>query len=113
MAKRDHHECNHAIDLLVELGVLMMMGIPLHQMSISGLVIAMGMLMDNAIVVMDEIERKLKEGKDLKEAILESCQFLFIPLIGSTLTTVFSFAPIASCRVPLESLLVRLPFRRS
>ncbi len=80
---------------LVELGVLMMMGIPLHQMSISGLVIAMGMLMDNAIVVMDEIERKLKEGKDLKEAILESCQFLLIPLIGSTLTTVFSFAPIA------------------
>ena len=80
---------------LVELGVLMMLEIPLHQMSISGLVIAMGMLMDNAIVVMDEIERKMKEGKDLKEAILESCQFLLVPLIGSTLTTVFSFAPIA------------------
>ncbi len=55
----------------------------------------MGMLMDNAIVVIDEIERKMKEGSNLREAILECCQFLAIPLIGSTLTTVFSFAPIA------------------
>ena len=80
---------------LVELSILMFLEIPLHQMSISGLVIAMGMLMDNAIVVIDEIERKLKAGNDLKESIIECCQFLFIPLVGSTLTTVFSFAPIA------------------
>ncbi len=79
----------------VELSVLMFLEIPLHQMSISGLVIAMGMLMDNAIVVIDEIERKLKAGKDLQESIIECCRFLFIPLVGSTLTTVFSFAPIA------------------
>ncbi len=80
---------------LAELGFLMFMEIPLHQMSISGLVIAMGMLMDNAIVVIDEVERKLKEGRNLKEAIIECCGFLFVPLVGSTLTTVFSFAPIA------------------
>lgn len=80
---------------LVVLSMLMFMGIPLHQMSISGLVIAMGLLIDNAIVVTDEIERKLSDGKRLDEAILESCQFLVAPLIGSTLTTVFSFAPIA------------------
>ncbi len=77
------------------LSMLMYMGIPLHQMSVSGLVIAMGLLIDNAIVVTDEIERKLHEGKELKAAIMESCRFLAAPLIGSTLTTVFSFAPIA------------------
>ncbi len=43
---------------LVEFSGIDDAGFPLHQMSISGLVIAMGMLMDNAIVVIDEIERK-------------------------------------------------------
>ncbi len=80
---------------LCVLSMLMFLQIPLHQMSISGLVIAMGLLIDNAIVVTDEIERKMREGKQLSESILESCRFLVVPLIGSTLTTVFSFAPIA------------------
>ncbi len=80
---------------LLVLGMLMFMGIPLHQMSISGLVIAMGLLIDNAIVVTDEIERKLSDGKELNQAIVECCRFLTVPLIGSTLTTVLSFAPIA------------------
>jgi multidrug efflux pump subunit AcrB len=80
---------------LLVLSMLMYMGIPLHQMSVSGLVIAMGLLIDNAIVVTDEIERKLHEGKQVNVAIMESCRFLAAPLIGSTLTTVFSFAPIA------------------
>lgn len=80
---------------LLVLSMLMFLGIPLHQMSISGLVIAMGLLIDNAIVVTDEIERKLSDGKELSEAIIECCGFLVAPLIGSTLTTVFSFAPIA------------------
>lgn len=80
---------------LLVLAMLMHLGIPLHQMSVSGLVIAMGLLIDNAIVVIDKIERKLQHGKELKKAILESCRFLVAPLVGSTLTTVFSFAPIA------------------
>ncbi|MEZ6138524.1 MAG: efflux RND transporter permease subunit [Pirellulaceae bacterium] len=80
---------------LVVLSMLMCMGIPLHQMSVSGLVIAMGLLIDNAIVVTDKIEQKLRAGNELSQAILESCRFLAAPLIGSTLTTVFSFAPIA------------------
>lgn len=80
---------------LLVLSMLMFMGIPLHQMSISGLVIAMGLLIDNAIVVTDDIERNLSDGKELHEAIIECCRFLVAPLIGSTLTTVFSFAPIA------------------
>ncbi len=59
----------------------MFLEIPLHQMSFSGLVIAMGMLMDNAIVVIDEVERKLKEGRNLQESIIECCGFLFVPLV--------------------------------
>lgn len=74
---------------------LLWLEIPLHQMSITGLVIAMGLLIDNAIVVVDEITRKLEAGKTRAEAILESVRFLIAPLIGSTVTTIASFAPIA------------------
>ncbi|MEZ6093369.1 MAG: efflux RND transporter permease subunit [Pirellulaceae bacterium] len=80
---------------LMVLAVLLLMGIPLHQMSITGLVIAMGLLIDNAIVVVDEISRRTKQGHSRMDAIVKSVRFLIAPLIGSTVTTVVSFAPIA------------------
>lgn len=68
---------------------------PLHQMSVTGLVVALGLLIDNAIVVVDEY--RLMRGKGLPplDAINRSLKHLFAPLLASTLTTVFAFAPIA------------------
>lgn len=68
---------------------------PLHQMSVTGLVIALGLLIDNAIVVVDEIEQKRAKGYDRLDAIQLSINHLFGPLLASTLTTAFAFAPIA------------------
>lgn len=66
----------------------------LHQMSIFGMIIALGLLIDNAIVVTDEINQRLQEGKSRLEAVSLSLGHLFIPLLSSTLTTIFAFAPI-------------------
>lgn len=68
---------------------------PLHQMSVTGLVIALGLLIDNAIVVVDEIEQKRAHGLGRSEAIEQSLHHLFGPLFASTLTTALAFAPIA------------------
>jgi multidrug efflux pump subunit AcrB len=70
-------------------------GIPIHQMSVTGLIIALGLLIDNAIVIVEEMSIKLREGKTTSEAVKESVKHLFLPLLGSTLTTAFAFAPIA------------------
>lgn len=68
---------------------------PLHQMSVTGLVIALGLLIDNAIVVVDEFEQKRAKGATRIDAISDSLHHLFGPLAASTLTTALAFAPIA------------------
>ncbi len=70
-------------------------GIPLHQMSVTGLVISLGLLIDNAIVVIDEYEQMRAKGMGRLEAIDKGLKILAGPLFASTLTTALAFAPIA------------------
>lgn len=70
-------------------------GHPLHQMSVTGLVISLGLLIDNAIVVVDDIDQWRAKGLSRLEAIDRSLRHLFAPLAASTLTTALAFAPIA------------------
>ncbi len=71
------------------------MDIPIHQMSVTGLIIALGLLIDNAIVIVEETTIKLRQGYAPAEAVSASVRHLFWPLFGSTLTTALAFAPIA------------------
>ena len=80
---------------LMVLAGLNWLGIPLHQMSITGLIIALGLLIDNAIVIVDEVGNKLRAGASAPTAVQQSVHHLAVPLFGSTLTTALSFAPIA------------------
>ncbi len=72
-----------------------LMNIPVHQMSVTGLIIALGLLIDNAIVIVEEMSIKLRSGCTPSEAVSKSVRHLALPLAGSTLTTAFAFAPIA------------------
>ena len=64
-------------------------------MSVTGLVISLGLLIDNAIVVVDEYQQKRLKGAEKLAAIDESIRHLFAPLAASTLTTALAFVPIA------------------
>lgn len=86
---------------LVSLAVLSGMralDIPVHQMSVAGLIIALGLLIDNAIVIVDSVSSQLRKGKSRIDAVGATGRILAIPLLASTLTTAFSFAPI--CLMP-------------
>lgn len=88
---------------LVSLAVLTGMriqGIPIHQMSVSGLIIALGLLIDNAIVIVDSVSNQLRMGKSRREAVGATGRILAIPLLASTLTTAFAFAPICLMEGP-------------
>jgi len=74
---------------------LQFLDIPLHQMSVTGLIIALGLLIDNAIVVVEEYKIQRRRGLEYGEAIAQSVHHLFIPLLASTMTTAFAFLPIA------------------
>lgn len=67
----------------------------IHQMSIFGIIIAIGLLIDNAIVITDEIRINLLDHQLTRlQALEKSVKHLFSPLLASTLTTVLGFMPI-------------------
>ena len=65
-----------------------------HQISIFGMIIALGLLIDNAIVITDEVTAEKAKGASAVEAVGRSVRHLFWPLLASTLTTMLAFAPI-------------------
>ena len=75
-------------------GELQVFNIPIHQMSVSGLIIALGLLIDNAIVVVDEIQVELEAGLKPKDAVVKTVNYLTVPLLTSSLTTILTFLPI-------------------
>jgi multidrug efflux pump subunit AcrB len=80
---------------LMVLTGMRVLGVPMHQMSITGLIIALGLLIDNAIVMVDEVRGRVLEGMSPRDAVGQSVRHLAVPLTGSTVTTALSFAPIA------------------
>jgi len=84
------------IPLVMLFGLLMMyaLGIDMERMSLATMIIALGMFVDNAIVVSDDIKVNLETGMARKDAVLKTGNSLAIPLLTSTLTTVFAFGPI-------------------
>ena len=79
---------------------LRFLGIPIHQMSVTGLIVSLGLLIDNAIVMVEEVRSRIYLGKRPVEAITESTRHLGLPLLGSTLTTILTFLPIATMPGP-------------
>ncbi|MEM9072793.1 MAG: efflux RND transporter permease subunit, partial [Myxococcota bacterium] len=65
----------------------------LHQMAVAALVLALGLLVDNAIVVAETIQRRLDAGASGNEAVQATLRELAIPLAAATGTTLASFLP--------------------
>ncbi len=84
------------IPLVMLFGILTMyaLGIDMERMSLATMIIALGMFVDNAIVVSDDIKVNMETGMDRREAVLKTGNSLTLPLLTSTLTTVFAFGPI-------------------
>jgi multidrug efflux pump subunit AcrB len=71
--------------------VMGILNIGINQVSLAALIMALGMMVDNGIVVAETIVVKLEQGIARKEAAIEACSELFIPLLISTLTTAVAF----------------------
>jgi multidrug efflux pump subunit AcrB len=82
------------LTVMFTLACMKFYGLPIHQMSVTGLVVALGIMVDNAIVMADTIAQKRQQGKSGLQAVKESLAHLWLPLLGSTLTTILAFLPI-------------------
>lgn len=85
---------------MIVLAGMRALGIPIHQMSVTGMIIAMGLLIDNAIIAADEVTIGLQRGLSPMEAASDMVARLFGPLLASTATTALAFAPIALMEGP-------------
>ena len=70
--------------------------LPLHQTSITGIIIALGLLIDNGIIVVEDYKYRRSLGLPIKESINQTLVNISTPLLAATATTVFAFMPIVT-----------------
>ena len=81
------------ISIFISIGVLFILGVELHTVSLAGLIVVLGMVVDNAIVVIDNYVEKLDEGIDRWQAAILSAKELFVPVFSATLCIVATYLP--------------------
>ncbi len=81
------------LSIITAIACMSLFDVVLEQCSIASLIIALGMLVDNAVIVSDNVLRLMEKGIPKKEACWRGAQELFVPVLTSTLTTVAAFLP--------------------
>lgn len=69
-------------------------GFSINQLSIVGLIVALGILVDDSIVVIENIERYLRAGKSKRDASIEATKQIGLAVVGCTATLILAFLPI-------------------
>jgi len=80
--------------LVISLLFFHLVGISINIISISGLILAVGMMIDNSIIVIDNISRLRKKENSLEQACVKGANEVFTPLLSSVLTTCSVFVPL-------------------
>ncbi len=85
-----------SIPLSLAMGITLLnyTGFSLNQLSIVGCVIALGLLVDDSIVVVENIARFRREGRPPREAAIEATRQITVAVVGTTATLLFAFLPL-------------------
>jgi multidrug efflux pump subunit AcrB len=82
------------LSIIIAIGWVDVAGFGIQQMTIVGLIVALGLLVDNAIVVVENIQRFLKEGYNRLDATLKGASQVGWAITSGTVTTVLAFLPL-------------------
>ncbi len=82
------------MSFLIGISFVYLTGYGVHQMTITGLIIALGLLVDNAIVAVESVDRFRTMGVKGKTAVVKGISAIAWPMASSTLTTILAFVPI-------------------
>jgi HAE1 family hydrophobic/amphiphilic exporter-1 len=80
--------------LLFSILFLYFLGKSLNLITLSAIIISSGIVIDNSIVVLESIRRRLEEGLPFREAIVKGANYVFTALLGSTITNFIVYAPV-------------------
>ena len=96
------------LSLLIALTVMYFSGESLNMISILGLVICVGLLVDNSVVVAENIYRHIQDGMPRREACIHGAREIALAITMATLTTVIVFLPVALVEGEAQFFLMRL-----
>ncbi|MBL7797746.1 MAG: efflux RND transporter permease subunit [Saprospiraceae bacterium] len=82
------------LSIAIGLFALDLLGYSLNQLSIVGLIIALGILVDDSIVVVENIERWLREGHNRRDAAILATKQIGLAVLGCTATLILAFLPL-------------------
>jgi len=83
------------LTMIVTLVWMRVLGLELHRITLATLIIALGLLVDNGIVMAEEVGRRMLEGEERRDAAINAGKTLALPLLTSSLTTILAFVPLA------------------
>ncbi|GAB3422444.1 efflux RND transporter permease subunit [Niabella aquatica] len=81
------------ISIFITIGVLYVLGVELHTVSLAGLIVVLGMVVDNAIVVLDGHVEKLDHDENPWDAAWKSAKELFVPVFSATMAIIATYVP--------------------
>ena len=90
------------VSLIITIMMMYFAGLTLNLMTLAGLVLGVGMLVDNSIVILENIYHYREKGAKLKPAAILGTSEMFLSITASTLTTICVFAPLIMFRGMLE-----------
>jgi multidrug efflux pump subunit AcrB len=82
------------LSLAIGLALLYFSGFSLNQLSIAGFVVALGLLVDDSIVVVENIARHIREGMPRREAAIRATDQIWLAVLGCTATLMLAFLPL-------------------
>ncbi len=98
------------LSILIGLSLVNMADYGLQQISIAALVVALGLLVDNSIVMVENINRFMLKGLSSREAAVKGASEIAWPVVTATLTTLFAFIPIITMPDKAGDFIKSLPF---
>lgn len=86
--------------VLITLAIMSFTGMAMERMSLATIVIALGLLVDNGVVVAEDFARRLSAHNDRDRALIDTGKELAFPLLSSSLTTILVFTPLMLAQHP-------------
>jgi multidrug efflux pump subunit AcrB len=97
------------LSLLFTFGVLPLIGRDMENMVITGLIVALGMIVDNAVVITENIDRYMQMGYDKVRAAWTGTGEVAVPMLSATATTIAAFGPLAFIPGTVGEFIVSIP----
>lgn len=97
------------MSILMTFAVMGIMKIDIHQISLTALIISLGILVDNSIVISDVIQVRIDSGEEPSEAAYKGTAMSSVPIFTATLTTIAAFAPLLGLPGVVREFFVAIP----